>query len=115
MFGLFFFKVIVRDDERAFLTRDGRFERLLEPGRFVRFDAGRRLKAEVVKVVRAELAADKALLIAKTQPAVAARNFTIVQAGANEVAIVSFDREPKHLVLPTELVVRDSTAPPPSR
>jgi hypothetical protein len=100
MFGLFFFKVIVRDDERAFLTRDGRFERLLEPGRFVSLDAGRRLKAEVVKVVRAELPADKALLIARTHPAVAERNFAIVQAGANAVAIVSFDGEPKHLVLP---------------
>ena len=95
MFGLFFFRVIVRDDERAFLTRDGRFERLLESGRFVSLDAGRRLKAEVVKVVRAELPADRALLIARTHPAVAERNFAIVQAGANQVAIVSFDGEPR--------------------
>ena len=94
------FKVIVRDDERAFLTRDGRFERLLAPGRFSAFDPGRRLSAEVVKVVRAELPADKALLIEKTEPAVAAQNFTIVQTAANEVAIVSFDSEAKHIVVP---------------
>ena len=29
------FEVIVRDDERGFLSRDGRFVRLLQPGRFV--------------------------------------------------------------------------------
>ena len=61
---------------------------------------GRRLTAEVVKVVRAEIAADKALLFAKTHPQVAAEHFEIVQVGANEVAIVSFDGEPKHLVPP---------------
>ncbi len=30
--------VVVQDDERAFLTRNGRFERLLPPGRFSEFD-----------------------------------------------------------------------------
>jgi regulator of protease activity HflC (stomatin/prohibitin superfamily) len=97
---LFKFKVVVKDDERAFLVRDGRFERLLGPGRFIAIDYGRRLTAEVVKVARAEIAADKALLFAKSHPAVAAEHFEIVQVGANEVAIVSHDGEPKHLVLP---------------
>jgi len=96
----FQFKVIVKDDERAFLTRDGRFERLLGPGRFVAFDPGRHLAAEVVKVVRTEIAADKALLIARTHPDVAAEHFEIVQAGATEVAIVSLDGEPNWRVLP---------------
>jgi hypothetical protein len=49
---IFKFKTIVKDDERAFLTRDGKFERLLGPGRFTAFDYGRRLAAEVVKVGR---------------------------------------------------------------
>jgi hypothetical protein len=97
---LFKFKIVVKDDERAFLNRDGRFERLFGPGRFVAFDTGRRLTAETVKVVRAEIAADKALLFAKSHPAVAAEHFEIVQTGANEVAIVSLDGEPKHLVVP---------------
>jgi regulator of protease activity HflC (stomatin/prohibitin superfamily) len=94
------FRVTVKEDERAFLTRDGRFERVLGPGRFTAFDYGRHLAAEVVKVVRTEIAADKALLIARTHPEVAAEHFEIVQAGPNEVAIVSFDGEPKHQVLP---------------
>ena len=96
----FQFKVVVKDDERAFLTRDGRFERLLGPGRFVAFDYGRHLAAEVVKVVRTEIAAERALLIARTHPEVAAEHFEIVQAGPTELAIISLDGEPKHQVLP---------------
>ena len=97
---LFQFQVVVKDDERAFLTRDGRFERLLGPGRFTAFDYGRHLAAEVVKVVRTEIAADKALLIARTHPDVAAEHFEIVQVGPTEVAIVSLDGEPNWRVLP---------------
>lgn len=92
--------VVVKDDERAFLARNGRFERLLAPGRFSAFDPLGRLSAEVMKVVRAEIPADRALLLEKTQPQIADDNFEIVQAGPTEVAIVSFDGEPKHLVLP---------------
>jgi regulator of protease activity HflC (stomatin/prohibitin superfamily) len=95
-----FSEVSVKDDERAFLYRDGRFVGLLEPGRHREFDWGRRQSAEVVKVVRAELTAEKALLFEKTQPAIADAHFEIVQAGPTEVAIVSFDGEPKHVVLP---------------
>ena len=50
--------------------------------------------------MRAEIAADKALLLAKMDPALAAENFAIVQPGPDQVAIVSMDGEPKHLVLP---------------
>jgi regulator of protease activity HflC (stomatin/prohibitin superfamily) len=96
---LFKFTVIVKDDERALLTRDGRFERLLGPGRFTAFDYRDRLKAEVVKVARAEISAEKALLLAMTHPTLAAEHFEIVQVGPTEVAIVSLDGEPKHLVL----------------
>jgi hypothetical protein len=94
------FKVVVRDDERAFLTRDGRLERLLGPGRFAAFDYGRHLSAEVVKVVRTELAAEKAFLIARTHPDIAEDHLVIVQTDPTEVAIVSLDGEPRHLVLP---------------
>jgi regulator of protease activity HflC (stomatin/prohibitin superfamily) len=96
----FMFKVVVKEDERAFLTRDGRFVRVLGPGRFTAFDYGRHLAAEVVKVARTEIAADKAMLIARTHPEVAAEHFEIVQTGPTEVAIVSLDGEPSWRVLP---------------
>jgi len=95
-----FFEVIVKDDERGFLARGGRFERLLGPGKFTALDLRGDFSAEVVKVVRADVPAEKALLVEKTHPALAEEHFEIVQAQANEVAIVSFDGEPVHLVLP---------------
>ena len=95
-----FFKIVVRDDQRAFLTRDGRFERLLGPGRHSSFDPRGRLEAEIVKVVRTEISAEKALLFSKNQPALASENFVMVQPQSHEVAIVSLDGEPMHLVLP---------------
>ena len=42
---LFKFNIVVKDDERAFLSRDGRFERVLGPGRFVALDYGHWLSA----------------------------------------------------------------------
>ena len=95
------FQVIVKDDERAILTRDGRFERLLGPGRFSAIDFGGHLKAEVIKVVRAELPAERALLLEKTRPDLAAEHLVIVQTTQSEVAIVSFDGEPKFVVAPS--------------
>lgn len=96
----FWTTVTVNDDERAFLRRDGRFVKLLEPGRFTEFDPLSQLSVETVKILRAEIAPEKALLIAKSDPDIAEENFAIIQAGPTEVAIVSMDGEPKHLVLP---------------
>jgi regulator of protease activity HflC (stomatin/prohibitin superfamily) len=94
----FWFTVTVKDSERAFLTRDGRFEELLGPGKFKAFDFRRSLAAEVLPVLRAEIAPEKAFLLQKTHPDVAAEHFEFVQTGPGEVAIVSLDGEPKHLV-----------------
>lgn len=97
--SMFNFHQIIRDDERGLLTRNGRIEKLIEPGRFSAFDPGRQLAVEVMKVVRGELAVERALLIQRALPE-AARDIEIVQVGANEVAIVSLDGEPKHIVSP---------------
>jgi regulator of protease activity HflC (stomatin/prohibitin superfamily) len=94
------FDVTVKDDERAFLTRDGRFVELLGPGRHGQFDWPRSLAVEVVRVLRAEIPIEKALLFAWTQPDLAEEHFEIIQTNASEVAIVSFDGEPKHIMLP---------------
>lgn len=98
-YGLFF-ESIVRDDERGLLFRDGRFERLLEPGRHRLLDPGANYTAEIVKVIRAELPAERALLFEKTQPLLAEKHLVIVQTSSNEVALVSFDGEPRHVCLP---------------
>ncbi|MCH9806300.1 MAG: slipin family protein [Alphaproteobacteria bacterium] len=94
------FTVDVKDGERAFLSRNGRFERLLEPGRFRTMDWKGALAAEVVKVTRAEFPAERALMFEKTHPAIADQHFEIVQTAANEIALISFDGEPFHIVRP---------------
>ncbi|WP_439543727.1 slipin family protein [Hyphomicrobium sp.] len=96
----FWTTAIVRDDERGILRRDGRFEKLLQPGRFTELDLMGQLSVEIVKVLRAEILPEQALLLAKTEPDLAQENFVIVQPGPTEIAIVSLDGDPKHLVLP---------------
>ena len=49
----FWTTAIVRDDERGILRRDGRFEKLLRPGRFTELDLMGQLSVEIVKVLRA--------------------------------------------------------------
>jgi len=98
--GFFTYEVVVKDDERAFLTRNGRFEKLLGPGKYRAFDPRGELSADVVKIVRADVPPERALMLAATHPQLAAANFEIVQTGPTQVAIVSFDGDPKHLVLP---------------
>src|SRR5262245_46780036 len=96
----FWFEVVIKDDERGLLMRNGRFEELLAPGKRRVFDLWGELSVEVVKVMRAELTPEKALLMQKTHPSLAGEHLTIVQAGPTDVALVSFDGDPKHLVLP---------------
>lgn len=95
-----FFSIDVKDGERAFLSRNGRFERLLEPGQFRVMDWKGALSAEVVKVTRAEFPAERALMFEKMHPEISEEHFEIVQTAANEVALISFDGEPFHIVRP---------------
>ncbi|MEO1542706.1 MAG: slipin family protein [Pseudomonadota bacterium] len=95
-----FFTVRVSDDSRAILKRGGRFERFLEPGKFSTLDWRNDYSADVFRVVREDLPAETALMLEKIAPKVAEENFVIVQTGSTEVAIVSLDGEPLHLVLP---------------
>lgn len=96
------FQCVVRDDQRAFLRRDGRFDSLLGPGRFREYDPNRRLSAETHTVVRSEIKPEIALLFTRTHPDLASEHFEIVQPGPTEVAIVSFDGQPVHVVRPNE-------------
>ena len=90
--------IVVKDGERALLSRDGRFEALLEPGRHRRFDIRGTLSAETFAVVRAELTADRHALLAKVAPQAAAELFERVQTGPDEVAVVLLDGQPVHFL-----------------
>jgi regulator of protease activity HflC (stomatin/prohibitin superfamily) len=97
---LFTLSVTVRDGERALVTRDGRFEQVLEPGRHKLFDPARRIAVEQFNVVRAEFPADRYAVLKAARPDLAAELFELVEPGAGALAIVSLDGRPVHLVGP---------------
>jgi len=97
---LFTLRVIVKDGERAILTRNGRFERALEPGRHILFDVKRELAAELHQVVRAEFPGERYAVLKAARPDLAADLFEAVETKADEVAIVSLDGRPTHLMGP---------------
>jgi regulator of protease activity HflC (stomatin/prohibitin superfamily) len=97
--------VTVKDGERALLTRNGRLERVLEPGRHRLFDPRHQLTAEVLKVVRAEFPAERYAVLCAARPDLAAELFEAVETKANEVAIVSLDGRPVALMLPWQVRV----------
>ena len=102
---LFALRVIVKDGERAFLMRNGRFERVLEPGRHAMFDARHELGVELHNVVRAEFPADRYAVLKTARPDLAAELFEAVETRADEIAIVSLDGRPLHLMAPWQIRV----------
>src|ERR1700739_2965630 len=90
--------VTVKDGEGALLSRHGRLERVLEPGRYRLFDPLRAMKAEVLNVVRAEFPADRYAVLKAARPDLAEALFEAVETKADEIAIVSLDGRPGHLL-----------------
>jgi hypothetical protein len=66
---LFALGVVVKDGERALLTRNGGLERVLEPGRHTLFDPAGELSAELHNVVRAEFPSDRYTVLKTARPA----------------------------------------------
>jgi regulator of protease activity HflC (stomatin/prohibitin superfamily) len=98
--SLFALRVTVRDGERALLTRNGRFERVLGPGLHRLFDPARELSVEMFAVVRAEISSDRYAVLKSARPQIAAELFEVVETRAEEIAIVSLDGRPMHLMGP---------------
>ena len=102
---LFTLRVTVQDGERAIITRNGRFERVLEPGRHTLFDPKREIAVEQYNVVRAEFSAERHAVLKTARPDVAAELFEAVETKADELAIVSLDGRPLHLLGPWQVRV----------
>jgi len=92
--------VTVKDGERALVKRDGRLERVLAPGRHRLFDPLRALTVELCNVVRAEFPAERYAVLKAARPDLAEELFEAVETKANEIAIVSLDGRPVHLMTP---------------
>ena len=97
--------VTVKDGERALLTRNGRLERVLEPGRHRLFDPRSALAAEMFQVVRSEFPAERYAVIHAARPDLAGDLFEVVATKANEIAIVSLDGRPMQVMTPWQVRV----------
>ena len=97
---LLMLRLTVKDGERAFLMRNGRFERVLGPGRHRLFDPLRGLSVELHNAVRAEFPAERFAVLKAARPDLAAEMFEAVETKAEEVAIVSLDGRPLFLMAP---------------
>jgi regulator of protease activity HflC (stomatin/prohibitin superfamily) len=97
--------VTVKDGELALVKRDGRLERVLAPGRHRLFDPMNALTVELCNVVRTEFPAERYAVLKAARPDLADELFEAVETGANEVAIVSLDGRPMHLLMPWQLRV----------
>jgi regulator of protease activity HflC (stomatin/prohibitin superfamily) len=102
---LLMLNVTVKDGERALLTRNGQLVRVLAPGRHRLFDPLHELKAEVLDVVRSEFSADRYAVLKAARPDLAAELFEAVETKADEIAIVSLDGRPVHLMTPWQVRV----------
>jgi regulator of protease activity HflC (stomatin/prohibitin superfamily) len=98
-------RVTVKDGEHALLMRNGRFEQALGPGRHRFFDPARNLTAELFQVVRAEFPADRYAVLKAARPDLARELFEAVETRAGEIAIVSLDGRPSHLMGPWQIRV----------
>ncbi|MEL6736470.1 MAG: slipin family protein [Pseudomonadota bacterium] len=97
-----FFAVTIADSQRGLLFCDGRFERFLEPGRVRVFDPTQKYSVEVFDVVQQECATERALILQRQHPQLAAQHLEVVRTDPTQVAIVSLDGVPHAVVMPNE-------------
>ncbi|UWU82257.1 slipin family protein [Bradyrhizobium yuanmingense] len=102
---LLMLNVTVKDGERALLARNGQLVRVLAPGKHRLFDPLHELKAEVLDVVRSEFPAERYAVLKAARPDLAAELFEAVETKADEIAIVSHDGRPVHLMTPWQVRV----------
>jgi regulator of protease activity HflC (stomatin/prohibitin superfamily) len=97
--------VTVNDGERGLLTRNGRLERVLAPGRHRLLDPLRELSVEMHNVVRGELSPDRYAALHAARPDITAEMFAAVETRGGEIAIVSLDGRPAHVIGPWQVRV----------
>lgn len=84
---MLFRKFHVKKDERALLFERGDFVDILRPGKHLRFDPLRRLTVEKFGLAQPRFEHRLADFLVKAEPALVAREFHVVELGANEVGL----------------------------
>lgn len=105
-------RIVVGDNERALLTSQGRFERMLEPGVHWMWSLGRDIGVELHNVQGRVFSSQWAEFLMNKRPDVIERYFELVETGDREVAVVSWDGKVDGVVRPGQKVLywRDAGA-----
>ena len=96
-------EVIVAENQRGLLVKDGRLLRMLDPGRHVLWDWDNRLRAEIVPA-QGNFASPWAAINEKLHPEMAAEYFEIVRPAEGQVAVVWLDGRASLIVRPGQVV-----------
>jgi len=95
--------VDVKAGERVLLLRNGVYERVLAPGRYRLLDLKHALTIERHAIVRAEMPAERYAVLKAERPDLAEALLALVETKADELAVVSFDGRPTHLMGPWQV------------
>src|SRR5690349_13021394 len=91
---MFWKRILVGDQERVLVAKDGRFNTILEPGAYtILVRPLQTLRLETYNVRGLVFQSGWADFLVKERPAIVERFFTKVETTDDEVAIISVDRK----------------------
>jgi regulator of protease activity HflC (stomatin/prohibitin superfamily) len=96
-------EVIVAENQRGLLVKDGRLLTMLDPGRHAFWDWDNRLRAEIV-AAQGVFTSPWAAIVEKLHPELAAEYFAIVRPDEGQVAVVWLDGRASLIVRPGQAV-----------
>jgi regulator of protease activity HflC (stomatin/prohibitin superfamily) len=97
---LLWMTVDVKAGERVLLLKNGRYQRVLNPGRYRLLDPKHELAVERYQIVRTEMPAERYAVLKAERLDLADALLALVETKANELAVVSLDGRPMHLMGP---------------
>ena len=97
-----FKRIIVGDNERALVTRKGRFYGILTPGVYRVFGLPGTIQAAIFRPVEPLFASDWTNFLVRERPDVVERFFVLVETGDNQVALVYADDKLFRVVPPAQ-------------
>ena len=102
---MFLRRIVVGDQSRVLLTRNGRFERILDPGVYWVWTFGATIEAETFNVRDLVFASPWADYLVKERPEVVKRYFSVVETGDAEVAVLYLEGKLARVILPGKRVL----------
>lgn len=88
---MFWKTILVGDNERVLITRNGRFESILAPGRYRIYGPAWRIRVETFPLTDVEFTGEWVNFLVRERPAVVREYFVLVETRDDEVAVVYAD------------------------